>query len=287
MSRFRKRFTIVLHTAAISVILSGGLAISGPAAAYNQEVPAPPSSQLAPPQGGQGELIQTREIDVTGDGKFEIVSLVGLKSDMNSPYYDKLFISVVGQGQAQVVIPLEGGYNPRMDFCDFIHDKLPQIYVTSDTGGSGGFTSNYIYSLKNNVPTAIPMPEPLHVKATFKNNYKVKMKIEETGKSFTLDIADRKDAYEQFGIYNQGKIVKPIIVNVDAYSLLKPVDVDRDGFCELKGVQRITGIANSDTLGYVTSVWRWHKGKWQLKEAAVVQTLKTSMMRAPSPEDED
>jgi hypothetical protein len=286
MSRFRKSFTIPLRAAVMGMLLSGALSFGGTAEAFTQEVPPPPS-QLAPPQSGQGQLIQTRDIDVTGDGKLDMVSLVGLKSDLNSPYYDKLFISVTGQGQAQVVIPLEGGYNPKMDFCDFIHDKLPQIYVTSDTGGSGGFTSNYIYSLKNNVPTAIPMPEPLHVKATFKNNYKVKMKIEETGKSFTLDIADRKEAYEQFGIYNQGKIVKPIIVNVDAYSLLKPVDVDRDGFCELKGVQRITGIANADTLGYVTSVWKWHKGQWKLKEAAVTQTLTTSMVRAPSLEDED
>lgn len=284
MTRFRK---IALHTAAISFIMSS-LAVGELPEAHARalELP-PPSVQPAPPQAQAGQLIQTREIDVTGDGKFEMVSLVGLKSDPNSPYYDKLFISSVGQGQAQVVIPLEGGYNPKMDFCDFIHDKLPQIYVTSDTGGSGGFTSNYIYSLKNNVPTAIPMPEPLHVKATFKNNYKVRMKIEETGKSFKLDIADRKDAYEQFGIYKNGKLVKPIIVNVDAYSLLKPVDVDRDGFCELKGVQRITGIANADTLGYVTSVWKWHKGKWQLKEAAIKQTLTTSMMRSPNPRDED
>lgn len=284
MTRFRK---IALHTAAISFMMSS-LAIGGLSEAHARSLELPPPSvQPAPPQAQTGQLIQTREIDVTGDGKFEVVSLVGLKSDPNSPYYDRLFISSVGQGQAQVVIPLEGGYNPKMDFCDFIHDQLPQIYVTSDTGGSGGFTSNYIYSLKNNVPTAIPMPEPLHVKATFKNNYKVKMKIEETGKSFKLDIADRKDAYEQFGIYHNGKIVKPLIVNVDAYSLLKPVDVDRDGFCELKGVQRITGIANADTLGYVTSVWKWHKGKWQLKEAAITQTLTTSMMRAPSPRDED
>lgn len=47
----------------------------------------------------------------------------------------------------------------------------------------------------------------------------VQMKIEETGKSFKIDIKDRKDDYEQFGVYKDGKIVKPIIVNVDAYSL--------------------------------------------------------------------
>ena len=113
------------------------------------------------------------------------------------------------------------------------------------------------------------------------------MKIEETGKSFTLDIADRKDAYEQFGIYNNGKVVKPVIVSVDVYSLLKPIDVDSDGFCELKGVQRITGISNADTLGYVDFDMEMGEEPWQLKEAAVVPTVETSLMRAPGPEDED
>ncbi|WNR44449.1 hypothetical protein [Paenibacillus roseipurpureus] len=279
-----KMFKIALYTAAISVGLSG-MSVMGADLAYAQKLP-PPAVQPTPPQG-QGKLIQTREIDVTGDGQFEVVSLVGWQSDPNTAYFDKLFIAIVGQNQAQVVIPLPGGYNPKMDFCDFIHDGMPQIYVTSDTGGSGGYTTNHIYSLKNNVPTAIPMPGPLHADATFKKNYKVKMKIQETGKSFTLDIADRKEAYEQFGIYSHGKVVKPIIVNVDDYSQLKPVDVDLDGFCELKGVQRITGIANADTLGYVTSVWKWKGNAWKLKEAAVVQTVKTSLMRPPGPEDED
>ncbi|RTE11356.1 hypothetical protein [Paenibacillus whitsoniae] len=279
MLRKSGKFNMTLHTAAISMGLSLLLFSSSTMA---EELPPQPA-----PQAEQGQLIQTREIDVTGDGKFEVVSLIGTKMDMNSPYYDKLFLTSVGEGQAQVVIPLQGGYNPRMDFCDFIHDKLPQIYVTSDTGGSGGYTTNQIFSLRNNVPTEIPMPEPLHVNATFKNNYKVKMKIQETGKSFKLNIADRKDSYEQFGIYKDGKVVKPLIVNVDAYSLLKPVDVDGDGFCELKGVQRITGIANADTLGYVTSVWKWRKDKWKLSEAAVEQTLRTGMMRAPNRYDED
>lgn len=268
---FRKSAKLALHTAAISLLL-GCLSVWGPGqarAANNEEMP-PPAQQ---PAGQQDQLIQAREIDVTGDGKPDNVSLIGTKRDNTSPYYDKLFIVVTGQAQAQVVIPLQGGYNPQMQFCDFIGDKLPQIYAAAETGGSGGLSTYYIYSLKNNVPTAIPLPAPLHVRATFKKNYVVQMKIVETGKSFKIDIKDRKDDYDKFGVYKNGKVVKPIIVNVDAYSLLKPIDKDRDGICELMGVHRITGIANADTIGYATSVWKWKKGKWTLKESAIVKTL--------------
>ncbi|MBP1963973.1 hypothetical protein [Paenibacillus aceris] len=264
---FQKSAKIALYTAVIGLLL-GCLSFGGQGAvqaANNEELSPPPPAQ-------QGQLIQTREIDVTGDGVRDNVALIGSKMDMNSPYYDKLFIVVTSPGQTQVVIPLQGGYNPNMQFCDFIGEKLPQIYVSAENGGSGGLSTFYMYSLKNNVPTAIPLPAPLRVYATFKDNYVVQMKIEETGKSFKIDIKDRKDDYEQFGVYQNGKVVKPIIVNVDTYSLLIPVDKKGDGNCELKGVQRITGIANADTLGYVTSVWKWKKGRWILKESAVVKT---------------
>ncbi|MDD9270666.1 hypothetical protein ACFPES_26775 [Paenibacillus sp. GCM10023248] len=259
----------------LACCLSFGGAGAVRAAGY-EELP-PPVQQPEPAQ--QGQLIQTRDIDVTGDGKPDNVSLVGSKLDMGSPYYDKLFVVVTSPGQTRVVIPLQGGYNPNMQFCDFIGDKLPQIYVSAENGGSGGLSSFYMYSLKNNVPTAIPLPVPLRVSATFKKNYVVLMKIQETGNSFKIDIKDRKDDYEQFGVYKDGKPVKPIIVTVDAYSLLKPVDKEGSGRCELRGVQRITGISNADTLGYVTSEWQWKKGGWVLKKSAVVPSLPPSLAR--------
>ena len=114
MTMVYKNLKIALCTTAISVALSG-YAVKGAMLAQAEE-PPPPASQQTPPQARQGKLIQTREIDVTGDGKLDLVSLVGMKSDPDSPYYNRLFISVVGEGQAQVVIPLEGGYNPRWIF---------------------------------------------------------------------------------------------------------------------------------------------------------------------------
>ncbi|MBD0382083.1 hypothetical protein [Paenibacillus sedimenti] len=269
---FRKIAKTVLHSAVISLFV-GCLSLWGMgfAMAEENEVLPPPG-----PNATQGQLLQTREIDVTGDGKLDTVSLVGTKMDSSSPYYAKLFIVVSGEGQNQVVIPLEGGYGPQMMFCDFNGNKLPEIYVSAETGGSGGLSYYYLYSLKDNVPTAIPLPDPLHVTATFKNNYVVKLKLKETGKSYKIDIKEKKADYDQFGVYKDGKVVKPIIVDVNPYGLLQPIDVERDGVCEFRGVQRITGIANADTIGYVNSIWKWKDGKWVLKGSSITKTLQPS-----------
>lgn len=103
-------------------------------AATNEDLTAPPPSTQEPRPLGQAQLIQKHDIDVTGDGVLDQVALAGTKMDMNSPYYDKLFIVVTSPGQTQVVIPLQGGYNPNMQFCDFIGEKLPQIYVSAENG---------------------------------------------------------------------------------------------------------------------------------------------------------
>ncbi len=259
-----------LHIAVISLLLSGlSLSGTGWAAAGMKEEAPPSGSNTANPT----ELIQAREIDVTGDGKLDSVGLVGMKLDAASPYYAKLFIVVLGQGQNQVVVPLEGGYNPKMSFCDFNGDKLPEIFVSAETGGSGGLSNYYLYSLKGNVPTALPLPDPLHVTSMFKSNYAVKLKVKETGKSFKVDLKDKKADYDQFGVYNNGKLIKPVIVDVHGYGLLQPMDIDRDGVCELRGVQRITGISNADTIGYVNSLWKWKDGKWVLKNATIKKTF--------------
>ncbi|NEW07501.1 hypothetical protein GK047_15960 [Paenibacillus sp. SYP-B3998] len=265
-------FKAVLHTVAISVLLAGlpwwGASIAK--AENNEELPP------TDPNTTQEQILQTREIDVTGDGKPDHVALVGTKLDSSSPYYAKLSIVVSGQGQNPVVIPLKGGYNPQIVFCDFNGDKLPEIYVAAETGGSGGLSTYYLYSLKNNVPTAIPLPTPLHVDAMFKNNYVVKLKIKETGKSYKIDLKDKKADYDQFGVYKSGKLIKPIIVDVHPYGMLAPIDIEHDGVCELKGVQRISGIANADTIAYVTSIWKWKDGKWVLKDSSINKQYRAS-----------
>ncbi|MNI09219.1 hypothetical protein D3C73_622740 [compost metagenome] len=265
---FRNMASTFSKLAAIGIITAGMLAVEvNVVGASVPEQESTSSTQLSEPI--QGQVITKSEVDVTGDGRKDQVSLIGTKLDPSSPYYSKLSIVVSGEGQQQIVIPIEGGYNPQLQFVDFTGDKLPEIYLSTETGGSGGYTNVYIYSLKNNIPVALPIPAPLHITAQFKPNYIVNMTIEETGKTFPINIKDKKDEYDKAGVYNKGKVVKPITVTVNTYSELKPVDIDQNGVYELQGVQRITGLYNADTLANAYSLWKWQQDGWKLVTADI------------------
>ncbi|WP_134749875.1 hypothetical protein [Paenibacillus athensensis] len=235
-----------------------------PAAARQETLPA-----------ASTQVLQTEAADVTGDGRKDHITLIGEKGeDPGSPYFTQLRLVVApGDGQAPISLAMEGGYNPRLTLCDMDGDKLPELYVSADTGGSGGFVDHYLYSLRGGVAATLPLPEPLQAEAAFKNSYKVKLKLKETGKVYTISLKDKKADYDQFGVYRNGKLLKPFIVGVNDFGRLEPVDADGDGVCELEGVQRITGIANADTIAYITSVWKWRNHAWTPVQAAIRKTL--------------
>jgi hypothetical protein len=217
----------------------------------------------------QPQTIISRELDVTGDGQKDIVTLSGSKADPNSPYFTALTLGVRPSGKSEVLIPIEGGYNPKLQFVDVTGDKLREIYVSVETGGSGGFNNTYIYSLKNSIPVALPLPLPLKVTAEFQKNYAVKLKIEETNEAYLISIKDKKAEYDQAGIYQNGKVLKQMTVTVNTYSVLEPKEIDRNGIYGLQGIQRITGLYNADTIAYVNSIWKWHNNKWKLLDADI------------------
>jgi len=238
-------------------------------------IAAPSASALEERPAAVTQTVQTQTADVTGDGRQDSIVLIGEKGeDAGSPYFTKLRLLVTpGDGQAPISLTMEGGYNPHLTLCDVDGDKLPELYVSAETGGSGGLIDHYLYSLRGGVAAALPLPEPLQVEATFKKNYAVKLKLKETGKSYTIGFKEKKADYDEFGVYHNGKLVKPFIVGVNDFGRLEPVDTDSDGVCELEGVQRITGIANADTVAYITSVWKWRNHAWTLMQAAIRKSL--------------
>jgi len=218
--------------------------------------------------------IQTDEKDVTGDRRPDHIMLLGRKIDPSSPYFKRLVILVDNKaGKTVTLIPAIGGYNPKMQFCDFTGDKVNDILVSAETGGSGGTSDYTIASVKDGKPVKLPVPKPLDIKGQLTDGYKANITIVNTNQTVTIDLMDHKQTYDQAGVYKDGKLVKPVEVMVNGYGALKPVDIDRDGTCELVGIQRISGIANADTIAYATSVWKWDKDHWKLLKAEVKKTL--------------
>jgi hypothetical protein len=215
-------------------------------------------------------LLDRQFVDVTGDHVRDQVSLLGEKFSPDTVYYKQLYVEVVDQAtQRPSVIELQGGYNPKLEFCDFNGDKVSDIYVSAETGGSAGTSDYYLYTALNNKPKALPVPQPLTISGQFHDHYLVSISIKEHNMTYTLDLSNRKKTYDQAGYYKDGKLVTPTDVLPNTFSILNPVDRDRDGVCELYGVQRISGFYNADTIAYAISLWKWY-GVWK-QTAGTVQ----------------
>lgn len=115
------------------------------------------SSSLAP-KGMQ--LLSQKTADVTGDNKADTVYLYGKKADKNSPYVSDLTIKVTdGSTKKTMTIDVkDGGYEPKLSLQDFTYDKAKEIMVTADTGGSGGYQANHIYTIKGQKAQQLSLP---------------------------------------------------------------------------------------------------------------------------------
>jgi hypothetical protein len=122
--------------------------------------------------------------------------------------------------------------------------------------------------LKDYIKKELVVPEPLEIASTFENGYKAKITIGQTGKTYLFDLKDRKKYYKKLGLYYKGRLNEPTELTVNSFQSLKPVKL-RTGEMVLKGVQRITGIANADTIAFVESTWKYGNSKWNLNNASV------------------
>ena len=238
--------------------------------ATGQAVPPQDPSQLTPAPAVYEE-IQIKRQDVTGDGRPDVVTLLGKRFAADSPYYERLKVMVQDPvaKKTSFFTTAYGGYQPQMSFCDFTGNQAKQILVQAPTGGSGGTSDYYLFSDKDNNPVVLPIPQSLTISGEFQDNYKVQLVIKETNQTTLLDVSDRKNIYEEAGVYKNGKLVQPTEVMPNTFSVLEPIDENGDGICELKGIQRVSGVANADTIAYVESIWKWDNNKWKLQSAKV------------------
>jgi len=231
----------------------------------------------------QGSIVLQKETaDVTGDGVKDYIQLLGQKFDNTSPYMKSIYL-LVNETLIKFPKDSDGGYDPKFVLKDFNGDKIPDIFVSSETGGSGGIMYYHIYSLKGGKVKLLFSPTPdsaLNITGSFQDNYKVNLLIQQTNTTYTLDFSSRKSEYEdpQLNLYKNGKLLRKGVVSTDYYGLLTPIDVDKDGVYEIQGIQAVWGIVHVDTLAQVTSTWKWVKDKWKVIKVDVSQvgdTLKS------------
>ncbi|WP_371377797.1 hypothetical protein [Sporomusa aerivorans] len=277
MNRNLARLTIVLTLLLVLITSAGCAANSSPTPPGANLPPANPASD---PNLPAGYVILDRQTGtVTADGKPRDILLIGKRPSANSIFTDDLSILVREEANPNTVtvkLPNVGGYDSKLFIGDFDGDKVNDVLVTIPTGGSGGLTEHRIVTFAGEPKIIFGSEENkgLLINGHFAERFKFELRELSTGRTTIMDLAQKKDTYVEAGLYNsQGKLLKEQSGSVNPFGGLTPFDVGRDGTYELRGQQRITGMYNADSIGYIYSIWKYENGKWVPKQIEVASVL--------------
>jgi hypothetical protein len=212
----------------------------------------------------QNTIVAAKQGDIDGDGIIDKVFLAANKTP-DSPFWQNITL-VVQNGRtnqySQIPLKENSGYNPTLFLGDFTGNKVDDIQVVIDTGGSAGTIYAYIFSFMNGEMREIFNSEKFNETYQYDVNYETDYKASVISRNlkikYILDLTYKgKDYLSE--IYNEnGKLKEPIQGWVNPLSGLYPVDFNRDGTYELDAYQRIAGRYNADGLGFVETVLKWN-----------------------------
>ena len=213
--------------------------------------------------------------DVNGDGVPDYVYLTAEPAEQGGPYLRNITVNIrCGSTQRTYAIPLDpnanSGYNPTVFLGDFTKDGIADILVRIDSGGSGALTYDYVFSFKGNISRKLfdfnEYNEQNRYTVRFRDGYKVKVASPATKTEFIIDISGRDPEYLAEIYDAKGKLKRPVSGGYNGVSGFYPVDMDRDGVYELQAYQRITGLYNADSLGYVINTLQWDGSRFGIQQ---------------------
>ncbi|RUS45664.1 VCBS repeat-containing protein [Cohnella sp. AR92] len=209
-------------------------------------------------------VLDAKRGDVNGDGTPDQVYLTGSPT-VGSAFVQNIQLTVVdGRSGAKYTSQLKdnAGYNARLFLGDFTGDRVDDILISIDSGGSGGFTYNYIYSFLQNVFHELYNNEWFYeaysdASVIYEDNYKVRIVNRSLHKQYLLDISTRDPSYLSELYDSNGKLRKPVEGSVLGVSGAYPIDLQGDRVYEIWPLQRVIGLYNADTLAYLQTPLSW------------------------------
>lgn len=207
-------------------------------------------------------VLQTKRADINGDGFDETLILTGKKTYGEEGFIEDITLTVKNEktGVNIVVKPkYNGGYSPNLFIARFENDKVPQVLLSINSGGSGGFYFNYIYSFKNNITKLLFDPDKFNESsiydAVYQDYYKVKVSSKDGALQGLIDLTTIRDKEYLSNLYNpDGTLKKPVSGGVLGPGSLSPLSLDGSDIFKLLTNQRIIGLYNADTLGAIESI---------------------------------
>ena len=214
-------------------------------------------------------IIQTKRADVNGDGVLDTIFLTGEKEKTEDIFIRNIKL-VFEDGRtkraATITFSNNVGYNPRLFIGDFNKDKIDDVLISIDSGGSGGFGFYYIYSFTGNTTRRLfdndEYNREIKYDVIYKDGCKVQVYNYQLKKTYIIDVsAKQKDFYAE--IYDRScKLLKPTSGFVPGLNNLYPLAGDAQGSYNLLAIERVIGLYGADTLGILETVLEWNGTKF-------------------------
>lgn len=214
--------------------------------------------------------ISKDKTDITGDGQKDVIVLSGVK--LKNGHYKNLIINIAAANKEVYKIPLPKGFKPKLQLLDVNRDGVKDVFATIPINKNRVNSKQILYTVKNNKLVRLNLPESLVLESRFLNGYKAKVKIRDTGNTYIFNLKDKKKFYEKSGVFYKGRLNEPTELMVSGYSNIKPVQLNPSKI-GLKGIQKITGVTESDTIGYVESSWLYDQSQWKLVNVVVLKKI--------------
>lgn len=195
--------------------------------------------------------------------KVELVAFYENKSLFANNVYIRISDPDSGDVAAVITPYQNSGYMPSMFFADFTGSECDQIFFSMDSGGSGGYSYNYIYDVRGGENKIIFDGSQLpSYSAEYKDGYKVEIKNYSNEKSYIADISSRGKDYLD-GIYGEnGELRERQYANVWYVSTVFPYYNPTMRKYQLMSFQRVTGLYNADVIGNMVNLLDYRDGNF-------------------------
>ena len=221
------------------------------------------------------KLVATAVGDVTGDGFPDWIYLTGtIQSD--SPFITDIMLIITNSQHntyQTFSLPENEGYNPTIWLGDLTDNGIKDIFITIDSGGSGGIIFAYVFSYIDgefeNIFDSIQFNEQHPYTVQYLDYYQAEVTSKSPSKRYILDLQYKGKEYIN-EIYNSnGTLKEPIDGWVDPISGLYPIDLARNGKYNLLAMQSIAGRYHADGLGYVENLLYWNGQQFEIDRQTV------------------
>ena len=241
----------------ISLLLCAALTFACAAALADGKVTAPAVETTE-------QAVAERTADVNGDGVEDVVTILGTPVS-ETVYWENLHMTVKDGATGEttdVALAENAGYAPQLWIGALTGEEKNDIFVSTASGGSGGYSYYSVFTFKDGAYAPIFDTESFNAEnaytVVYQDNELVAVTNVATGVRYLVSLSGREADYLS-GLYNEDGTLKTATEG-EVYPLgnLYPVDLDADGVYELVAVQDVCGLYHVDVLGNVLTVLEWN-----------------------------